>query len=504
MAARLREILMVTRVLMQHAVLPGYILKLFDGTLIQVFLPGRRPLQTAPIASLPIELLFQIFYILLPPVSHIQNLNQEFTSHFRVFAGICATFRIIALSTLQRYCVLFEDNFSSYTLNTIYLENMAVNHGLMKRGKYAKLTLGCPFPPSHKSWSHILNAMAKQAHIRELDVYNLPWDGFDLPDMLRSIFSLRPATSGLGLFFQNQQPELSLGEILRFPSNSLGLTISGLVSARPGQSRGGPFFANRYEYLHLLQCGLCDIDFSGRKELCQLYALTFSSFYHLSAEGFGTMLRIFQPSDLCCAFQQLSDSAEGNPVSCLRRPVDHELHAWVSDSCYRLYLDGGREDSNLISDTFLETKGELGNLGEIVLLYCHFSAGTVCNFLSNVAQLQKRRSRSQAYPHLVVQLKPFFGDCDFSPSWFSRAFGPFHSLVAESSVKLFNERYDQPHPFKHPLQYDSSRSGTVFSFFCEQGEFPIDIWFIDQDDEPGNEDSLFFWQNFESNKSLRS
>ncbi|KAH8924650.1 hypothetical protein BT69DRAFT_1332805 [Atractiella rhizophila] len=157
-----------------------------------------------------------------------------------------------------------------------------------------------------------------------------------------------------------------------------------------------------------------------------------------------------------------------------------------------LYLDGGKEVSNLISDQFLEVDARWNNLKELILLYCYFPARAVCEFLFRAGQ-HKRRHLSP----LIVQLKPFFADCDFSSSWFSQALGPFLSLVAVSSVELFNERYEYT---EYSLQYNPSRSGTVFSVFCEQGKLQLDIWFIDQDDEPGNEDSLFFWENFEANR----
>ncbi|KAH8924647.1 hypothetical protein BT69DRAFT_1361490 [Atractiella rhizophila] len=125
-------------------------------------------------------------------------------------------------------------------------------------------------------------------------------------------------------------------------------------------------------------------------------------------------------------------------------------------------------------------------------------SSTVLDFLSKVARIQNLVNPWGIYPRLVVQLKPFFGDCDFSTSWFSQALGPFHSLLAVSSVKLFNERYSKRHErSEYPLQYDPSRSGEVFSVFCGQDGNRLDIWFIDQDDEPGNEDSLFFWKNFD-------
>ncbi|KAH8914148.1 hypothetical protein BT69DRAFT_676488 [Atractiella rhizophila] len=77
----------------------------------------KRHPQMSPIAQLPIELLDRVFYLLLPAVSHIQDLDQEFVSQFCILAGICSAFRNIALSALQHYCVLFADNFSSYALN---------------------------------------------------------------------------------------------------------------------------------------------------------------------------------------------------------------------------------------------------------------------------------------------------------------------------------------------------------------------------------------------------
>ncbi|KAH8920804.1 hypothetical protein BT69DRAFT_1299137 [Atractiella rhizophila] len=465
----------------------------------------KRAPQMSPIAKLPIEHLFRIFDFLLPPVSRIQDLNQEFISRFCNLTAICSAFRNIALSILQHYCALFADNFSSYTLNISYLRNMAVEHGLMKWGKDATLTLGRPLPPSHKSWFHLLDAVAKHSGNTKVQVYNLPWDGFDLHDMLISISSLGPAS--LGLFFQNQQAELSLGEILSFSSYSSRSTesvaISWLTPSISGRLLAQPFslIEDHLAHLALLQCCLCDGHFSGildtHEPSYRLSTIRFSSFYYLfSARGFGKMLQIFQPLGLCCAFQQLSDSAKGNTVSRLRRPLDDELRKWFSEQDYSstLYLDGGMEDSNLISESFLEAEARWDNLQELVLLYCHFSASGLRQFLGTVQKLLPYRLNQR----LVVQLKLFFGDCDFSTPWFSKALGNFHNSVAVSSVELFNERYYGD--TKYPLQYDPSRSGKVFSMFCRLGYLQVDIWFIDQDDESGNESSLFFWENFEANR----
>ncbi|KAH8924783.1 hypothetical protein BT69DRAFT_1360816 [Atractiella rhizophila] len=197
--------------------------------------------------------------------------------------------------------------------------------------------------------------------------------------------------------------------------------------------------------------------------------------------------------------EQLSDSDgdDNNGLPRLGRYLDDDILDTLS---YRhngtLYFDGGTDHSMLISDRFLEVETAWCRLEELVLLYCHFPASSISQFL-HTATRQQRPWRGKG---LVVQLKPFFGDCDFSYHWFSRALGVFRfrRLAKETSksVEFYNQRYGMKP--KYQLQCDPSRSGRVFSAFCT-ASLPVDLWIIDQDDAP---ESLFFWENFDENKWL--
>ncbi|KAH8924801.1 hypothetical protein BT69DRAFT_1332735 [Atractiella rhizophila] len=464
----------------------------------------RRLPQTSPIALLPNELLFQIFHFSVPQVSIVEDLNQDFITRFCRFRRISVVFSKVALSAIRDYSNSFANHFSAYALNIGYLRNMAVEYGFMWWRKDEWLNLGLPHPPSSGSWLDLLRAVATHPGDTKVQIFNLPWDGFDLEDTLISIST--DGLASLRLHFRNQQAALSLQHILLILSQKIqDKMICGLIPSPP-QARW--FFPSPSESLALLRCHLSDEDVDGfgvsttlfNTELPYARTLRFSSFHpSLTAAGFRHLLRNIGPHHLCCAFQKLFDSDESEEVLGLAKHLDEDLLLMLS---YRLngtlYLDGGVEHSRLISDRFLGVKADWHHLSELVLLYCHLPASSILEFLQAVTQIQGYWLSEG----LIVQLKPFFGDCDFSTSWFCEALGTFQTSLRISSVQSFNERYGEKSVY--PLQYDPWSSGTVFCAFCAGGGQSVDLWIIDQDDALGNGDSLFFWENFDTNRNLRS
>ncbi|KAH8924556.1 hypothetical protein BT69DRAFT_65176 [Atractiella rhizophila] len=98
-----------------------------------------RPL----IIWMPNELLFQILNLLLPQVTHVEDLNQEFITQFSIFRQVCSGFSKLALRVLASYSDQFEESFSSHALNIRYLRNMAMEYGFMKWKKGQIFNLGC-------------------------------------------------------------------------------------------------------------------------------------------------------------------------------------------------------------------------------------------------------------------------------------------------------------------------------------------------------------------------
>ncbi|KAH8914236.1 hypothetical protein BT69DRAFT_1305505 [Atractiella rhizophila] len=312
---------------------------------------------------------------------------------------------------------------------------MAVKYWFMQWKKDEWLNLGLPLPPSRRSWSDLLRAIESHPGRTKVQIHNLPWSDVDLKHMLESTPSYK--LGSLKLFFRKRQAELSLQEILHVLMRKVECnTITGLIPS-PAQhfSRAQKSLVPS-ESLALLRCCLCDDDLyrfrSGQllSNFRYVKTLRFSSFHHLvSPDGFLHILRTFDPLHLCCAFQEFLDK-DGNNVSHLRRHFDLELLDTLSN---------------------------------------RFKASSICQFLHTSTQ------GNWLNKCLIVQLKSFFGDCDFSMSWFCKALGTFETSLEISSIESFNQR----------------RSGW--------NGFLVDLWIIDQDDAPGNEDSLFFWENFEAN-----